>query len=89
MKITGTLTRDPEMRYTPNGKAITSFAIQTDGVATRCIAWDELAEVSAEELHEGSNIQAEGYFKTRRWTNYNTGEIKEAIEFTCQRITPI
>jgi len=71
--IVGRLGRDPEMRYTPTGKAVTSFSIATDrrwtdpnGVKQketawfRISAWGKLAEICNEYLKKGSQVIVEG-----------------------------
>ena len=75
VKVTtiGNLGRDPEMRYTQSGQAVTSFSIAAtrkwnggDGQKReettwlRCSAWGKLAEVCAEYLHKGDQVYIEG-----------------------------
>jgi single-strand DNA-binding protein len=72
--ITGNLGRDPEMRYTPNGKAVTNFNVATnrkwtgaDGTKNkettwfRCTAWEGRAEVCNQYLHQGSKVLVRGH----------------------------
>lgn len=75
----GNLGRDPEMRYTANGKATTSFSIavsrssmsngerkeQTEWVPV--VTWEKLAEVCGENLHKGRKVYVEGRLATRSW----------------------
>jgi single-strand DNA-binding protein len=78
--IIGNLTRDPEMRQTPNGQNVTTFGIATNREwMTRegekknsaefheCVAWARLAEICADYLKKGNLIYIEGYLKTRSW----------------------
>ena len=78
--IIGNLTRDPEMRQTPNGQNVTTFGIATNREwMTRenerkssaefheCVAWAKLAEICANYLKKGHLVYVEGYLKTRSW----------------------
>ncbi len=78
--ILGNLGRDPEVRYTPDGKAVTNFSVATtekwrskDGETQehtewhRVVAFDRLAEVCAEYLSKGSSVYVEGHLRTRSW----------------------
>jgi single-strand DNA-binding protein len=74
--LVGRLGRDPEMRYTPNGKAVTSFSIATDrrgsdpeGKPTRetvwfrITVWEKQAENANTYLKKGSMVLVEGRLK--------------------------
>ena len=78
--LIGNLTRDPEMRQTPNGQNITTFGLATNrGWVTsegerkssaefhECVAWSKLAEICAQYLKKGKLVYVEGYLKTRSW----------------------
>jgi single-strand DNA-binding protein len=80
--LIGHLGRAPEMRYTPQGKPVTSFSVVTsytwsssDGQRYEdrdwfnIVAWGELAERCKESLSKGQLVYVEGRMKTRRWTN--------------------
>lgn len=71
--ILGRLGRDPEMRYTPAGKAVTSFSVATDRqypdqsgklvketIWFRVTAWDKLAENCNNFLTKGKLVFVEG-----------------------------
>ncbi|OJX48225.1 MAG: hypothetical protein BGO78_13215 [Chloroflexi bacterium 44-23] len=71
--IIGNLGKDPEMRYTPSGQAVTSFPIATNRSYTgsdgqkvkettwfRASAWGKQAEVCNNYLHKGSKVYIEG-----------------------------
>lgn len=79
-QIVGNLTRDPEMRYTPNGQAVCSFGVATNRrwkdaqgnlqEATEfhnVVAWRKLAEIVTQILHKGSKVYIEGRLQTRSW----------------------
>ncbi|MEA1973496.1 MAG: single-stranded DNA-binding protein [Candidatus Cloacimonadota bacterium] len=77
--ISGRLTRDVELRYTPNGVAVTSLSIAFDrnykkdgewvneANFTDVVVWNEKAEQCAKYLSKGSPILVEGYLKTRTY----------------------
>jgi len=78
--IIGHLGRDPEMRYTPSGKAVTSFAVETrrdwttpDGQRHEevewfnVVAWGGLAEICKQHLSRGQQVYIEGRLQTRGW----------------------
>lgn len=79
-QIVGNLTRDPEMRYTPNGQAVTSFSVATnrrwrdkDGNNQEqtefhnIVAWAKLAEIANQYLKKGNKVYVEGRLQTRSW----------------------
>jgi single-strand DNA-binding protein len=78
--ILGNMTRDPEMRYTPNGKAVCSFSVATnrrwtgaDGNAQEStefhniVTWGKLAETASQILTKGRQVLVEGRLQTRNW----------------------
>ena len=80
-QILGNLTRDAEMRYTPNGQAVTSFAVATnrkwkgrdgaaDGEDTQyhdIVVWGKQAEAVTPMLKKGGPVFVEGRLQTRNW----------------------
>lgn len=80
-QILGNLTRDPEMRYTPNGQAVSSFTIATnrkwkgrdgapDGESTEyhdVVVWGKQAESVTPMLKKGAPAFVEGRLQTRSW----------------------
>lgn len=78
--LVGNLTRDPEMRKTPNEQFVTTFGIATnrewitkDGRKQQSsefneiVCWGRLAEIANQLLKKGRLIYVEGYLKTRSW----------------------
>jgi single-strand DNA-binding protein len=79
--LIGNLTRDPELRYTPQGTAVCSFGLATNRQWTtesgerkedvefhRIVAWNKLAEICAQLLKKGRKVYVEGRLQTRSWT---------------------
>lgn len=78
--IIGRLTRDPEMRSTPNGANVVSFSVATGFTWTdqsgqkkeqtefhNVVAWRKLAEIIGQYLKKGSQVYIEGRLQTRTW----------------------
>ena len=74
--LVGNLTRDPELRYTPSGTAVTNFGIATNrrwGEDKEEVffgevnAWGKLAEICEQYLKKGSQCLVEGRLKTEQW----------------------
>jgi single-strand DNA-binding protein len=78
--LIGHLGRDPEMRYTPSGRPVTSFSLATSRSWTSAegerheekewfniVAWGNLAEICKQYLTKGQQIYIEGRLQTRGW----------------------
>ena len=78
--VIGRLGRDPEMRYTPSGRPVTSFTVATSRswntsegerrVETEwfnVVAWGNLAEICKQHLTKGQQVYIEGRLQTRNW----------------------
>jgi len=82
--LIGNLGRDPEMRYTPSGKPVTSFSlassrswVSSDGERREetewfnVVAWGNLAEICNQHLARGQQVYIEGRLQTRSWEDGN------------------
>jgi single-strand DNA-binding protein len=80
VQMTGRLGADPEMRYTPQGHAVTTFRAASnrswrtaegesheDTEWFRVVAWNKLAEICNQWLSKGSRVYVEGRMQTRQW----------------------
>lgn len=79
--LIGNLTRDPNLRFTPNGTAVCSFGLATNRSWTptdggekqekvefhNIVAWSKLAEICGQLLHKGDKVYVEGRLQTRDW----------------------
>ncbi|MBZ0306132.1 MAG: single-stranded DNA-binding protein [Anaerolineae bacterium] len=78
--IIGRLERDPEMRYTPNNRPVTSFSVATTHTWVSAegerheetewfnvVAWGPLAKICQTHLSKGKQVYVEGRLKTRSW----------------------
>jgi len=82
--LIGNLGADPEMRYTPSGRAVVNFRIATtrhwntqDGERReetewhRIVAFTKLAEICGQYLKKGAPVYVEGRLQTRSWEDQN------------------
>ena len=78
--IIGRLGRDPEMRYTPSGRPVTTFSVATSRTWNtsegerrtetewfNVVAWGSLAEICKQYLTKGQQVYIEGRLQTRHW----------------------
>jgi single-strand DNA-binding protein len=99
LMIIGHLGRDPEMRYTPSGKPVTTFSVATsrtwhsaDGERHEetewfnVVAWGSLAEVCNQHLKKGQQVYVEGRLQTRRWED-GDGNKHFTTEVVAQEMT--
>ncbi len=90
--VIGRLGRDPEMRYTPSGRPVTTFSVASgrswttsDGKKRsetewfNVVAWGGLAEICNRYLEKGLRVYIEGRLQTRRWEDA-AGVKKSATE---------
>lgn len=91
--LNGRLTADPELRFTPAGKAVVSFTVATsrrkldkttnqwedaDTTFWPCSAWETLAEQVAEKLTKGAAVVVSGQAYQRNWEK--DGQKRSRIE---------
>jgi single-strand DNA-binding protein len=81
VQLIGNLTRDPELRYTPQGTAVCTLGLATNRSWVtdsgekreetefhRLVAWNKLAELCSQLLFKGRKVFVEGRLQTRQWT---------------------
>jgi single-strand DNA-binding protein len=96
--LSGRLTRDPELRYTPSGTAVSSFSIASsrsykgqDGewkqavAFVNVVAWSKQAVLVNEYLKKGSAVFVEGRLNSRSWET-EEGQKRSALEVTAERV---
>lgn len=97
--IIGNATRDPEMRYTPNGQAVTSFGVATNRRWTDrntgeiqeqvefhdIVAWGKLAENISQIVKKGTPVYVEGRLQTRQWEGQD-GAKRQRTEIVADNI---
>ena len=102
LTITGNLTADPELRFTPSGAAVANFTVAStprqfdrqsnewkDGetLFMRCSVWREAAENVAESLQRGARVIVTGRLKSRSYET-KEGEKRTVIELEVDEIGP-
>ena len=96
--ISGRLTRDPELRYTPSGVAVTTLrmAVNTSFFSKEkekreevcyidVVAWRRQAETCVEYLRKGSPAFIEGRLQSRSWETQD-GQKRSTIEVQADRV---
>lgn len=94
--LIGNLTKDPELRYTPNGVAVATFTLAVNRSKRgqeqtadfpNIVAWNKLADNCAQYLRKGRKVAVEGRLQTRSYDNkegkkvYVTEVVAENVEF--------
>jgi single-strand DNA-binding protein len=98
MMIIGNLGADPELRYTPSGKAVTDLRVAVndnrkgpDGewieetLWFRVSVWEQQAERLAEQLRKGNKIYAEGQLRAREY-EARDGQKRTSLELAFARV---
>jgi single-strand DNA-binding protein len=96
--LMGNLTRDPELRYLPNGTAVTSFTLASNRVYTlqtgekkeeatfmRVVVWGKRAETCGEYLNKGSAAFVEGRLQNRSWVGQD-GQKRNTVEIVAENV---
>jgi single-strand DNA-binding protein len=99
--IIGNLGKDPEMRYTPSGSAVTQMSVatnrnykdqagewQNEAEWFRVVIWGEQAERAAEHLRKGHKVYVEGRLQTRQWED-KSGEKRYTTELVASRFSSL
>ncbi len=96
--LIGNLTRDPELKYTPNGSPVANFGIAVNRNYTNkqgekisdvdffnVVAWAKLAELCGEYIRKGSPVAIEGRLTSRSWEN-NEGQKRTTVEVVAENV---
>jgi single-strand DNA-binding protein len=96
--IIGHLGRDPEMRYTPSGRPVTTFSVATsrswntsDGEKRtetewfNIVAWGSLAEICNQYLLKGQQVFIEGRLQSRNWED-SEGKRHTSVEIVASEM---
>jgi single-strand DNA-binding protein len=97
--VVGNITRDPELRYTTGGRAVTSFGLavnrryqvnnewQEQTSFFDVVAWAQLGENAASSLNKGARVIVSGRLEQRSWETQD-GEKRSKIEIVADEIGP-
>ncbi len=96
--VIGHLGADPEMRYTANGSAVTTFRVASSRNFSdssgerreetewfRVVTWNRLAEICAQYLTKGRLVYVEGRLQTRAWDDQQ-GQKRYTTELIAQEV---
>lgn len=97
--LLGNLTRDPELRYTPNGSAVCQFGLalnrryrtaagelQEETTFVEVVVWGKQAEVVAAHMAKGRAVFVEGRLQQDTWET-EAGERRSRLKVVAQRVT--
>lgn len=100
VSITGNVTRDPELRYTPSGAAVVNFSIAWNNRYDRngqqveqvsyfdVVAWREQAENVASSVTKGMRVMVTGRLDQRSWDDQQTGAKRSKVEIVADEVAP-
>ncbi len=96
--LMGNLTKDPELRYTPQGTAVVNLRLavnrrfknknqelKEEVCFITAVVWNKQAETCNQYLHKGSPCFVEGRLQSRSWED-NTGQKRNVIEVRAERV---
>ncbi|RKY32792.1 MAG: single-stranded DNA-binding protein [Candidatus Omnitrophota bacterium] len=96
--LVGNLTKDPELRYTPQGTAVANLRmainrryrdrsqnLKEESCFVTVVVWNKQAESSNQYLRKGSPVLVEGSLQSRSWED-NSGQKRNVLEVRAQRV---
>ncbi|MBU1726514.1 MAG: single-stranded DNA-binding protein [Candidatus Omnitrophica bacterium] len=96
--LMGNLTKDPELRYTPQGAAVANLRmavnrkyrnknqeLKEEVCFITAVVWNKQAETCNQYLHKGSPVFVEGRLQSRSWED-NAGQKRSVIEVRAERV---
>ena len=97
--LIGRLTRDPELKYTPSGVAVSTFTLAVNRGFKRqdgkqeadfidIVAWRQSAEFAASYLGKGRLVMVDGRLQIRKWTGQD-GVARKVAEVVAHRLQPL
>lgn len=97
--LLGNVTRDPELRYTPSGAAVTTLGIAINRYYTTkegdrreevtfvdVSVWNRQAENCAQYLRKGRSVHVEGYLRLDTWDDKTTGQKRSQLKVEAENI---
>ncbi len=96
--LIGNLTKDPELRYTPQGTAVVNLRLavnrrfrdknqelKEETCFVTAVVWNKQAETCNQYLHKGSPLLIEGRLQSRSWED-NSGQKRNVLEVRAERV---
>jgi len=97
--LMGNLTKDPELRYTPQGMAVANLRmavnrkyrnknqeLKEEVCFITAVVWNKQAETCNQYLHKGSPLFVEGILQSRSWDDATSGQKRSVIEVRAERV---
>ena len=97
--LMGNLTKDPELRYTPGGSAVTDFGLainrsyntssgekKEETCFVEITVWGKQAESVTKYLHKGSSAFVEGRLQLDQWEDKETGKNRSRLKVVAERV---
>ena len=97
--LVGNVGKDPEVRYAPSGVALAKFNVATNERFKdksgewqdrtewhNVLAWQRLAEIVGEYVHQGARLYIEGKLQTSSWEDRSSGDRKYRTEIVARDI---
>lgn len=89
--LLGNMTRDPELRRTGSGKAVTNFTLalnrynNDEADFVDCVCWEKIAENTAQYCSKGSKVAVEGSIQTGSYVDKD-GHNRKTVNVLCNRV---
>lgn len=95
--LIGRLTKDPDLRHTPNGTSVASFSIANNRTYVaggekkelvsyfNCVAWNKLADLIAQYCKKGNRVALEGRLQQRSWDDQE-GKKRTTVEVVVDNV---
>ena len=101
--LMGNLTRDPQVRYTPNQTAVTELGLavnrtwfdkvsnqkKEDVTFVDVTVWGRTAEIAGEYLSKGRSVLIEGRLQLDQWDDKETGQKRSKLKVVCENMTMV
>ncbi len=101
--LMGNLTRDPQVRYIPSGKAVTELGLAVNSVwfdkttnqkkeevtFVDVTVWGRQAEIAGEYLSKGRSVLIEGRLQLDKWQDKETGQERQKLKVICENMTMV
>ncbi|MEO6846155.1 MAG: single-stranded DNA-binding protein [Chthoniobacterales bacterium] len=100
--LIGNVTRDPEVKYTPKGSAVTDIGVALNRVYTMengekreettfvdVTLWGKQAEFAGQYLHKGRSVFIEGRLQMDTWEDKQSGQKRSRLRIVADGIQPL
>ena len=101
--LMGNITRDPDVRYTPSGSAVTELGLavnrswfdkqsnskKEETTFVDVTVWGKTAEIAGEYLAKGRSVLIEGRLQMDQWDDRETGKKRSKLKVVCENMTMV